>query len=116
MTKKSHIFEHLYHYVLVIVFGAMITFMVISFYNINMIFPAHAPQNLEELNDWGEKELFRLMKSLKCSSLGFATVPEELRQLKQVCSAVTILWGIKYNARMLEEAREGLKYLPKIGD
>lgn len=83
----------------------------------------YAPENLEELIEWSEKDLYKLSQNLKCSTVSYTTIvphrtnqeqaAADFEELKRVCNIVITLWMEKYNLEQYNKATEGMKYLHK---
>ncbi len=71
------------------------------------IFPPDPPANMNELKDWSELDLWRLMEAYNCGDMYIDNIPDELKELKEFCGAVTDQWGKRYDERKLEKARKG---------
>ena len=87
-------------------------------YDTTSIFPPAVPQNLEELEQWPEKKLYRLTRHLECDRLPWSDeVPEELQELHRICRTASTIWVKKYKANRMkglaDDAREKLKHLRK---
>lgn len=103
MIKKVPVFI-----IYMLILGSIMVGMLgYTFYREALIFPPSKPANMEELKNWSELDLWRLMEAYNCDDMYIDNVPDELKELEEFCDIVTGYWTKKYDERKIEDAREG---------
>ena len=88
--------------------------LIYTYVKVNQV---HAPQNIEELEQWSEGKIYDMRNTLKCDKLPYKDTPEDLLELKRICGISGQIWLRKRDEENLNKASEGLKFLPpKIGE
>ena len=97
---------------LIIILTCFVGFLGYNMYWEAIIFPPKAPENLEELANWEEDDIWRLMKYYNCRSRPrIDDVPDDLREFVAFCNTVSDHWSKKYRESKYDDAREGAKKL-----
>lgn len=103
MIKKVPVFI-----IYMLILGSMVVGMLgYSFYREAWIFPPSKPANMEELKNWSELDLWRLMEAYNCGDMYMNKVPDDLKELNKFCGIVSGHWNKKYDERKIDDAREG---------
>ena len=96
---------------IIVVGSALIAVIGNGLYREASILPPTIPENLEELADWSEDDLWRLMKYYDCDESPSVNIPDDLKEFAAFCNTVYDYWNKKYDEGKLDGAREGAKRL-----
>jgi len=95
----------------VMIFAFLFSFVGYILYQKASIFPPTAPVDLEELADWNESDLWRLMEYYNCNDRPTHDVPDDLKEFVKFCNIVSDYWSKTYGESKYDDAREGARKL-----
>lgn len=99
----------------VVLCTALFAVIIYGLYSEGSIFSPTPPANLEELANWNEPDLFKLLRHYNCSDTPISNVPDDLKDLSRFCSTVRGHWIKAYNESKYDDAREGAERLRQNG-
>ena len=84
-----------------------------ALYRTAIIFPPVTPINLEELADWDEFDIKRILSHYNCNKVSFYSpdLPQGLKELGKFCHTVNGYWADAYNESQYGSAYKGAKRL-----